>query len=86
MLPLQGRAADSMLDPNDAPLAAIMHPVDEVQLWVDLSASQSCPMLLQRRAQALSAILGPLLQKFGVLKGAGQPYGLVCGHHGWHEK
>ena len=64
-----------LLDPNDAPLTAIMHPVDELKLWVDLSVSQGCPMQLRRRAQALGAIFGPLVPKFQVLKAdqAGEP-------------
>lgn len=74
---LQGTSAAALLDPNEAPLTAIMHPVDELKLWVDLSVSQGCPMLLRRRAQALGAIFGPLVPKFQVLKAdhAGEPLG-----------
>ena len=65
---LQGTSAAVLLDPDAAPLTAIMHPVDELKLWVDLSVSQGCPMLLRRRAQALGAIFGPLVPKFQVLR------------------
>ncbi|DBB02465.1 TPA: hypothetical protein ACH3X3_011460 [Trebouxia sp. C0006] len=64
--------AAELVEPNHAPLSAILRPEDEIQLWSDLAASSTCPAGLQQRAASISqkfAHVSPQMQQ--VRKAAG---------------
>ncbi|DBA90074.1 TPA: hypothetical protein ACH3X2_004335 [Trebouxia sp. C0005] len=46
--------AAELVEPNHAPLSAILRPEDEIQLWSDLAASSTCPAGLQQRAASIT--------------------------------
>lgn len=52
--------AAELVEPNLAPLSAILQPEDELQFWAGLAASSSCPAPLQQRAAAISSALASL--------------------------
>lgn len=60
--------AAELVEPNHAPLSAILRPDDEVQLWSGLAASSTCPAPLKQRAAAISAILVPISPKLVALR------------------
>ena len=60
--------AAELVEPNHAPLSAILRPEDEVQLWSGLAASSSCPSPLKQRAAAISAIFAPISPKLAALR------------------
>lgn len=65
--------AAELVEPNHAPLSAILRPEDEIQLWSDLAASSTCPAPLKQRAAAISALLAPILPKlFALRKSTGE--------------
>ncbi|KAL3130926.1 hypothetical protein ABBQ38_000251 [Trebouxia sp. C0009 RCD-2024] len=60
--------AAELIEPNHAPLSAILRPDDEVQLWSGLAASSTCPAPLKQRAAAISAIFVPISPKLVALR------------------
>ena len=60
--------AAELVEPNHAPLSAILRPEDEIQLWSDLAASSTCPVPLQQRAATLSALFAPISPKLAALR------------------
>ena len=59
--------AAELVEPNLAPLSAILQPEDELQFWSGLATSSSCPAPLQQRAAAISSALASLGIKLGAL-------------------
>lgn len=62
--------AAELVEPNHAPLSAILRPEDEIQLWSDLAASSTCPSGLQQRATSIARILAPISPKVQQLQRA----------------
>lgn len=60
--------AAELVEPNLAPLSAILQADDELQFWSNLAASSSCPVLLQQRAAAISAAMAPAVVKLRALQ------------------
>ena len=60
--------AAELVEPNHAPLSAILRPEDECQLWADLAASSTCPKPLQQRAAAISGLLAVLSAKLAAVR------------------
>lgn len=60
--------AAELVEPNLAPLSAILLPEDELQFWNSLAASSSCPAPLQQRAAAISAAMASIGVKLHALR------------------
>ena len=60
--------AAELVEPNHAPLSAILRPEDEIQLWSDLAQSSTCPAALQLRAAEISRIFAPVIPKLQNLR------------------
>ena len=60
--------AAELVEPNLAPLSAILQPEDEVQFWNNLAVSSSCPALLQQRAAAVTAAMASIGVKLHALR------------------
>lgn len=60
--------AAELVEPNHAPLSAMLRPEDEMQLWSDLAASSTCPDPQKRRAATISALFAPICPKLAALR------------------
>lgn len=60
--------AAELVEPDLAPLSAILCPEDELQFWSGLAASSSCPPILQQRAKAISTAMAPIAVKLRALQ------------------
>ena len=55
--------AAELVEPHLAPLSGILRPEDEIRFWTELSTSNSCPQLLQKRAAAITSVFAPVQPK-----------------------
>lgn len=60
--------AAELIEPNHAPLSAILQPEDECQLWSDLAASSTCPFPLKQRAAAIAGIFAAFSPKLAAIR------------------
>ena len=60
--------AAELVEPNHAPLSAILRPEDECQLWSDLAASSTCPTPLKQRAAAITSIFAAFSPKLAAIR------------------